>query len=286
MRIVRILGLAALLAVHAGCITFLTQIKLRPDGSGTMTQTITMNPQAMKDSMDSVAKSMGGTVTSTDDKPVAKKEEKKTPFPAEDMKKKAADYGKGVTFVSAEPIETPTAMGVRATYAFTDINNLSFNPKPAAAMGTQPSGASSSDALKFRFTPARGSGNAKLTVVMGKPPESKKSAEPPPASSEPDPQQMAMIRQMFKGFHIAVWVDVDGRIVKTSSPFVEGSRVTLADIDMDPLLADEKRLANLNKTMEAAMGDDSKALAALKDVPGLKVTTAPEVTVEFSGAMR
>ncbi len=45
------------------CIAFLTEIKVRGDGSGTMVQTITMNPEQMKESMESIAKQMGATTT-------------------------------------------------------------------------------------------------------------------------------------------------------------------------------------------------------------------------------
>ena len=46
-----------------GCITFLTQINVRGDGSGTMVQTITMNPGQIKESVEGVAKQMGATMS-------------------------------------------------------------------------------------------------------------------------------------------------------------------------------------------------------------------------------
>ena len=76
--------------------------------------------------------------------------------------------GPGVTFVSAETIDTKTAAGVRVTYAFKDINQLAVNPKPQAAMGTAAAGASSQDAVKFRFN-RMPNGNAVLTVVFAQP---------------------------------------------------------------------------------------------------------------------
>ena len=153
-----------------GCITFLTEIKVRGDGSGTMVQTMTINPEQMKESMEGIAKQMGAPTTGSkaDAKKDSSKASEEDPFKEGDLKGKAADLGPGVTFVSAEKIDTKTAVGVRVTYAFKDINQLAVNPKPAAAMGTAGAGASSQDALKFRFN-RKPDGNAVLTVVLARP---------------------------------------------------------------------------------------------------------------------
>ena len=271
-----------------GCITFLTQINVRGDGSGTMVQTITMNPEQMKESMEGVAKQMGANTTEskedTKNKPATGPAE--GPLKESEFKDKAVDLGTGVTFVSAEKIDTKTASGVRVTYAFKDINLLAVNPKPAAAMGTEGSGASSQDALKFRFKRMQ-NGNAVLTIVMPPPkPEAPKeqTATPQPAASpgEPDQDMSMMIMQMFKGLHMGMAVNVEGKVVKTNSPYVEGSKVTLMDIDFDPLLSDEKGFKALSKKLETATGDDRKTMEALKGIKGLKITTAPEVSIEFT----
>ncbi len=275
-----------------GCITFLTEIRLRGDGSGTMAQTMTMNPEQMKEMMESIAKQMGATMTESkaDSPPDAKKDSPKAspkadegPFKEDDLKGKAADMGTGVTFVSVEKIDTKTAAGVRVTYAFKDVNQLAMNPKPGAALGTAGAGASSKDALKFRFKRLP-NGNALVTIVLPPPePEApKREAGPPPASPEVAAEQLAMTRQMFKGLHMGITVDVEGKVVKTNSPYVDGSKVTLMDIDFDPLLSDEEGFRKLNEKMEAAQGDDLKTMEVLKGVKGLKITTAPEISIEFA----
>jgi hypothetical protein len=276
-------------AALTGCITFLTEIKLRGDGSGTMVQTMTMNPQQMKEMMEGMAKEMGATISEskTDSTAESQKDSPKAseagPFNEADLKGKAADMGKGVTFVSAEKIDTKTAAGVRVTYAFKDINQLAMNPKPAAAFGTAGAGASAKDALKFRFKRLP-NGNVVVTIVLP-PPEpkaQKQQSAVPPGSPEASAEQLAMVKQMFKGLHMGIAVDVAGRIVRTNSPYVEGSKITLMDIDFDPLLSDEQGFKKLNERMEAAQGDDLKTMEALKGIKGLKITTAPEISIEFT----
>jgi hypothetical protein len=160
-----------------------------------------------------------------------------------------------------------------------------MNPKPAAALGAAGAGASSKDALKFHFKRLP-NGNAVLTVVLPppKPEAPKKQAEtpPPPVSAEASAEQMAMVRQMFKGLNMGITVDVEGKVVKTNSPYVEGSKVTLMDIDFDPLLSDAEGFKSLNEKMEAAKGDDLKTMEVLKGIKGLKITTEPEISIEFT----
>jgi hypothetical protein len=91
-----------------------------------------------------------------------------------------------------------------------------------------------------------------------------------------------LVMQMFKGLHLGLAVNVEGKVVKTNSPYVEGSKVTLMDIDFDPLLSDEKGFKALSGKMDAAMGDDRKMMEALKGIKGLKITTDPEVSIEFT----
>lgn len=271
-----------------GCITFLTQINVKGDGSGTMVQTITMNPEQIKESMEGIAKQMGAATTESKEDPKNKssKASGKGPFKEGDLKDKVADLGAGVTFVSAEEIDTKTAAGVRVTYAFKDINQLAVNPKPAAAMGTTGAGASSEDALKFRFT-RMPNGNAVLTVVLPPPKQDaakEQPATPPAAASPGEPAQnmSMMIMQMFKGLHMGMAINVEGKVIKTNSPYVEGSKVTLMDIDFDRLLSDEKGFKALSEKMEKAMGDDRKTMEALKGIKGLKITTDPEISIEFT----
>jgi hypothetical protein len=72
---------------------------------------------------------------------------------------------------------------------------------------------------------------------------------------------------------ILMAVDVEGKVVKTNSPYATGSRITLLEMDFDQL--DEAGLKTL-----AASGKDMPSPAALKGVKGLKVSEG-EVTVEF-----
>jgi hypothetical protein len=86
-------------------------------------------------------------------------------------------------------------------------------------------------------------------------------------------QALGMMKMMMKGLFVDVSMNVGGKVIKTNAPHVDGSRVTLLQIDFDKLLADEAALQKL----QAA--SDLKSLAS---VPGLKISSEPKLTVEFA----
>jgi hypothetical protein len=175
MRFLRMTLALPLAASTVGCINLQTIVKVKPDGSGTMHQTMTMNPQAMEGMMEAMA----GKVTKND-KPAGKAEKKTLPgTSAAEAKAKAAEFGEGVTFTSVDPIEKPDAMGATLNFAFKDVNKLTINPKPdkpGKAMGAPASEEKPEDRLKFRFARAA-SGNPQGSRARRlQPPRSPKSS--------------------------------------------------------------------------------------------------------------
>ena len=92
-------------------------------------------------------------------------------------------------------------------------------------------------------------------------------------------QQIAMVRQMFAGARVTIAVEPAGTLVHTSSPFVDGSRVTLLDVDVDQLLQDETLLPRVRAAKSA---DELKAI--LHGAPGLKINFDRAITIEFTPA--
>jgi len=266
-----LLALGAMLAVTMGCINSETLIKVKADGSGTIVETMTMNPEAIKQ--------MGGEGGESS----MKMTEKKEPFSEAEAKAKVAEFGQGVTFVSAEPIDTKEAKGMRVTYAFKDVTKLNISQKPSGPgpAGTGETPKADEDQLKFAFAKLP-NGNSVLTVRTGGMGDAMKkgsgSSAPAAKQEETPPEALAMMKEMFKGLRIAVIVDVDGKIVKTNSPYVSGSSVTLLDINFEALMNEEAKLKKLDSG-----GSVESMKAVLKDVKGIKVNLDPEVKIEFSG---
>lgn len=263
--------------LSAGCITSDTLLKVKPNGSGTMELTFLVNTELFKE----LGQMMGGEGTSTS----TSKSKSSMPTP-EEMAKQLSQM-KGVRLVSQTPVTRDGAEGARIVLAFDDINQITVSEdlpgkefKPAAE-----------DAVKFTLRKLP-SGNALLSVQFpDKPGEAAaKPSQNQPRQNQPkdrsaekmDPAMMKMVAGFFKGMRVTIAVDVEGTLVKTSSPYVEGNRVTLLDVDFGQLMEDP---AALEKMDTLPLGPDTsitEARAALEKagVKGIKINE-PTLTIEF-----
>ena len=252
--------------LFGGCLQSATLIKVNPDGSGTVEERLLMTKAAIAQLSQLTA--MGGDKAKPFD-----------PFKEEDARKAAADLGPDVTFVSSTPIKTDAAEGRAIVYAFPDIRKLKVNQAPSAGSmkiggqtDTRPE--KSGERLRFDFarTPAD---TALLTIMM--PPFKTQADSMAAATGANSPAQLALVKQLFAGMRIVVAVQPAGRIIKSSSPYVDGQTVTLLDLPVDRLLENESALTALQQSKSI---EDVKA--ALKGIPDLKVALDPQITIEFA----
>lgn len=266
----------ALLAMP-GCISQTTLIRVKPDGSGTLTQTVAMRVE-MADGMRDMSR--GFEQGRSNQTPAKRPQEL---FPESRARALAAELGKGVTFVSSEPIKSRDVEGQKAVYAFQDIEALRVvqEPNPPGLAGIPLAELARDTGLRepltFRFD-RRSDGSSVVTAVF----------PPPVGASERDFSEgggegesapsgpLATQTRMLKGLRVVVILEVEGKVLRSSSRYVQGSSVTLTDVDFDLLLADAKRLWQLR-----GMQDLETAKIVLKDIKGMKVHLDP-VTVEFA----
>jgi hypothetical protein len=94
-----------------------------------------------------------------------------------------------------------------------------------------------------------------------------------------DPTVLNMVKTMFDGFKVSIDLEVAGSIVKTNAEYVNGSRITLLEMDLAQLFQDTEKL----KALQGKIGPGaslSEVKPYLRDVKGIKVD-GPTVTVEF-----
>jgi hypothetical protein len=253
--------LALLLSLAcAGCLRSTTTIDLKPDGSGTVLQETGISTQALA-MLKSFAASQPGEKDNSAD------------MFTEETARKAADT-MGVRFVSGEPFKTADLEGYRARYAFDDITKVRVNMQQGTSGMSSPSGQP-----PFGFTFDKGATVSTLTVQMPEQAPGTSPLQGLPGAGASDAnkaeaaQAMAMMKMMMSGLFIDVALNVEGKIVRTNAPHVEGSRVTLLQIDFDKLLADEAALQKLQAASD---------LKSLANIPGLKLASEPKLTVAFS----
>jgi hypothetical protein len=267
MRVIRLLAVLVVSFCVTGCINSGTLIKVKPDGSGTIEQSILMNLASLK-----------GLMAGLDPQGQMKEN---TPFSEAQLKQTADRLGKGVRFVSSTPVKEGGFEGVKAIYAFDDINQIRVDQDPniSGASDNRMSSAENSNPVTFTF--ARQGANSVLTVSFNEKATAGTASpdDTPIAPEAVDPAMMQMMKAMFQGFKVAIDLEVEGKIVKTNADYVNGSRITLLEIDMAGLLEDEAKLRALQSKVKPG-ASIAEVKPYLKDVKGVKINN-PVVTVEY-----
>jgi hypothetical protein len=260
----RIAFVLLLAATTTACLRSTTVVSIRPDGTGTIVQEMGVSPQAL-----AMLKSMASAGEQNQGAPPEI-------FGEEQAKKAAATMG--VTFVSGEPIKTAQMDGYRANFSFDDVRKLQVKMSQDPTAGLAGGKGASDPPFGFGFE--RRGESAILTITM---PDEKPAGIPgmgpgmgmggANTSPEQNAQAIQMMKMMMQGLFVDVSLNIDGRILKTNAPHVDGSRLTLLQLDFDKLLADEAGLLKLQSATD---------IKSLGNVAGLKVITDRKVTVEFS----
>ena len=242
----------------AGCFQMTTVLKVKGDGSGTLDHRMVYSPRALAQ-VRSLGSRGGGP-------PV-------DPASEDQARTLAAAIGPGVSYVTSTPISTPAGQGRDATYAFSDVAQLRVSTQPAAPPGlpiNTPALKSDAETVTFTLT-QNPNGNAVLHIHVPEPNFLDALGAKGAAS------QIPMIKGLLGGARVLLAVEPDGTLVRTSSPFVDGGRVTLLEVDLDEVLKDETLIARL----KAATTQD-EAKAAVRAAAGLKINLDREITVEFT----
>ena len=269
-----------------GCIQVSTVITVRPDGAGTIEETLLISKTAMKqieEATKEMAAQTGGQPGSGQVSGGFKiLDENK-------LRESASQMGQGVTYVSSKKISTKDADGYRATFAFSDINKVRLDMSPSdttpAPTGKGAKGEREEAVATFRFD----QGPPAVLVVMLPKGLTSDSLQPPelPDTLPADNPQLATMaddmREMFKDMRVDISLEVEGDIMQTNATHREGSKITLMEVDFGKLMQDEDALKKINQLQP---GNADQARKLLKDVPGIKVEFNPELRVEFGRERR
>jgi len=254
--------LSAALASGA-CFQMTTVLNINGDGSGTINHRMVYSTQALAQLRQFAAAGAGRGGAPVD------------PLSEDQFRNMAASIGPGVTYVKSDPITTPNGQGREATFAFTDVSQLRISTQPAAPGNIAISGgplSTTSESITFSLThePA---GSTVLHIHVPEPNFLDALGTPAAAS------QIGMVKTMLAGAKMLLMAEPAGTLVRTSSPFVDGGRVTLLEIDLDEVLKDETLLPRLQA---AKTQDEAKAI--VQHATGLKINLDRDITIEFTPA--
>ena len=265
----KIMALLACTVGAAGCLTSNVVLTVRPDGSGTLEQTVQLRQSSMRDLVRLLppeTQPRPATLTAA-------------AFPEPDPMRAAWTFG-GVRVSSTRPIAAGDVIGRHTEYAFDDVRTVEVDlmlDSPAGIPAFYRVAAEEPWAktrLHFTLAPAA-TGVQRLTVHF---PEFRMDplAEPPAGWASGSPEEMAALRRVLDGSRVTITVRTATPLLRTNSPHREGNRVTLLDADLAQAL-----FSGQMDRLRATPATFDELLLAFADLPGVTLASDHDVTIDF-----
>jgi len=275
-------GLMALMI--GGCVQTEIVLKIKPDGTGTIEETVLMNQMVMTQ-MGAMFSQMGDGELEISGEPGGMPEL----FDEEKLKERALKMGEGVRYVSGKPVQNDQFSGYKAVYAFSDINTLQIDENPGSRMPMDMPGEeagmdmnSGEEWLRFQFVKGH---PARLVIRR---PESDEviEQEVEEAESEADESMETgdmegmgdMMGMFFKDMKMRIVIDVQGQIVKTNATHREGSEITLMELDFGKIMENPEKFQQLSRAKPKTMAETAEMV---RDIPGIKVDMNEQMEIVF-----
>ncbi len=241
-------ALVVLFAVAlSGCFQVASVLTVRPDGSAQLRDQVTLSGMALM-ALEETGEGEGL-------------------FSRSEMETRAQALGEGVRLASFETHDD----GYTAVYDVDDVRRLSY------ASPTLDSGSEASDGIGMTFGFDDGAPST-LRLFVPKPSPAKSAGD----ATEVDPESQSQAIQMMRGFledaRVTVAVEVDGEIVETNAPAVDGTRLTVYDVPFGVLfdaMAEDPSLA------EAGSSDPAAVMARFRGVDGIRIPAPGTIRVRF-----
>ncbi len=271
MKISRWITIAFATAVlFNGCIQIETTLFINKDGSGTINERVVMS-KAFVNMLKDFARSFQDS-TST---------EEFTLFKDDEIIDDAKNYGADVNYVSHNFISDENWEGYTAIYSFNDVSKIKISPDPddkvEVGMGDEETG----QAKEFYYFSFIQGDIAEL--IIDRPEIEKDKGE----SEEIEQDETEEINdeigdeflEMMDGMSIKIKVGVDGNIVNTNASYVDGSEVTLFQMDFSEMMKDKDNFKEFTNK-EPKNLDEMKEF--LEKFPSMKIEIEKPIKIKFN----
>jgi hypothetical protein len=254
-----------MLALLSGCVQIFTLIKVNPDGSGTVEQTMIPGTTLV-----GMMQMMGDSTSFFDE---------------DNIRAQAEKMGKGVRYVSSTPVSKDGNEGIKAIFSFSDINALRVSSDSGMDLMSSESLTIGSDDAKeekdmISFEFRKGSPSTLIVHVpaMGGMNDSPAADMPPTEDSLQTEMALSMMKPMLEGMTFSVALDVQGDIQKSDATHQEGNMITLVHFEIDQLLNDD---ALFRKFMDSPDKPSDEVMSALAEEAGFKFELKDRINVTF-----
>jgi glutaredoxin-related protein len=252
-----------------GCIELSTLINVNSDGSGTVEETVMMSSKIIE-MISELEKSF--TDDTTEYEPFQFYDE-------EALKNQASDLGDEVRYVSSKKISRSEKEGYLVMYEFRDINKLQINQNPNSRVKLE----------SFEDEPEVEMEYITFSFIDGNPdeiriqmPTEKQFVSDTTITLDTVDADTTMMNQqiaeIFKDLKITLALNINGNIIRTNADYVEGSRVTLLEVNFGELIQNAEKMREFRDTDPQNFEQVKKII---KGIPGIKVDTNNLIFVQF-----
>ena len=259
--------------IFSGCLQISTKINVQKDGSGTINEKVLMS-KTFINMMKEFAQAFQDS-TST---------EEFSFFKDDEIIADAKDYGDEVKYVSHNFVKDDNWEGYEVIYSFDDITKIKIDPDPDSKVGMGDGVESACESTDYYFFKFNKGDVAEL--IIDRPPielnnESEESSDQNPQdSSEQNEDEMGKeFLKMMEGMKVDISIEVDGNISKTNASYVDGSTVTLFQMDLSEMMKNEEAFKEFKNREPKNIGEMKKFL---EKFPGMKIEVEKPVSVKFN----
>ncbi|MGB5288217.1 MAG: hypothetical protein WBQ32_02455 [Ignavibacteriaceae bacterium] len=266
------LASVTLLLSFAGCLQVETTLHVSKDGSGTINEKVLFSK--------SFVNMIKEFAQSFDDSASADTEGFSI-FKEDEIKADSKNYGENVEYVSHELISNDNWEGYQVIYSFDDISKVKITPDPDSKVAIGDEGSEippEEDYYFFRFV------KGDISELIIDRPEIELASETEEENATEESEQNGdeageEFLKMMEGMSISVAVEVEGKILNSNANYVDGSKVTLFEMNFGEMMKDKEAFKEF-KNKEPKNIEEMKEF--LEKFPGMKIEVEKPVSIKFN----
>ena len=267
-KITQLLAFILITSFFAGCLQVETTVTVEKDGSGTINEKVLFSKTFVKMIKDfSEAFQDSGST------------EEFTLFETDNIEADAKNYGENVKYVSHELVSNENWEGYQAVYSFNDITKVQVSPDPDSkvALDDQSTETEKEEYYFFKFV----KGDTPELIIdrpdikLGTDTDEYDDSEQKEQNNEQEDEEFLKI---MEGMKIDIAVEVDGEIVNTNATYVQGSKITLFEMNLTEMMKNKEVFKEFKKNEP----DNIEGMKQyLEKLSGLKIEVEKPITITF-----
>jgi hypothetical protein len=255
--------------LFSGCLQVETTLFVKKDGSGTINEKVLFSKTFVNMIKDFAQAFQDSSST-----------EEFNLYEEENIIGDAKDYGDGVVYVSHEKIDNNNWEGYQVIYSFDDVSKIKIAPDPDSKIDLEEEAVSNELHKEFYFFKFIKGDTPQLIIDRPDIELSSDSNETADSTDyvQNDDEEGEEYVKLMEGMKIDILVQVDGEIENTNATYVDGSKVTLFQMDFGEMMKNKEAFEDFKRN-EPQNIDELKLY--LDKLEGIKIEVEEPITINF-----